>query len=103
MDGVLDRSGLRDCLGFFGASGDTPASKPAPDPYLRAAALHGRPPEACVAIEDSRWGIESARSAGLACVGITQTYPRSELSGANPIVDSLDELTPALFQALRSP
>ena len=103
IEAVLDRSRLRDCFAFIVASGDTPASKPAPDPYLRAAALHGRPPEACVAIEDSRWGIESARTAGLACVGITQTYPRSELSGASAIVDSLDELTPALFQALRSP
>ena len=83
---------------FIVASGDTPASKPAPDPYLRAAALHGREPGACVAIEDSKWGIESARTAGLACIGITQTYPRSELSGASHIVDSLDELTPAFFR-----
>ena len=57
-----------------------------------------RPPGACVAIEDSRWGIESARAAGLACVGITQTYPRDELSAADRIIDSLDELTPTLIQ-----
>jgi beta-phosphoglucomutase len=100
IEAVLDRAGLRDCFAFIVASGDTPSSKPAPDPYLRAAALHGREPEACVAIEDSKWGIQSARSAGLACVGITQTYPRGELAGADHIVDSLDELTPVLIRAL---
>jgi beta-phosphoglucomutase len=102
IEAVLDRGGLRNCFAFIVASGDTPSSKPAPDPYLRAAALHARVPEACVAIEDSRWGIESARTAGLACVGITQTYPRDQLAGAHHIIDSLDELTPTLIRALQS-
>jgi beta-phosphoglucomutase len=49
------------------AAEDTPASKPAPDPYLRAVALlsSARGPLSasdCVAIEDSHWGIESARA-----------------------------------------
>jgi beta-phosphoglucomutase-like phosphatase (HAD superfamily) len=103
IEAVLDRARLRDCFAFIVASGDTPSSKPAPDPYLRAAALHARAPEACVAIEDSKWGIESARAAGLACIGITQTYPRGELEGAEHIVDSLDELTPTLVRGLRAP
>jgi beta-phosphoglucomutase len=86
---------------FIVASGDTPASKPAPDPYRKAAILHGQPPEACVAIEDSRWGIESAKAAGLWCIGITHTYPVSELLEADAIVTSLDELTPQLIKELR--
>jgi beta-phosphoglucomutase-like phosphatase (HAD superfamily) len=101
IEGVLNKAGLRDCFAFIVASGDTPSSKPAPDPYLRAAALHERPPAACVAIEDSRWGIESARTAGLACVGITQTYAREELAAADRIIDSLDELSPTLIRSLR--
>jgi beta-phosphoglucomutase len=85
---------------FIVASGDTPSSKPAPDPYRKAAHLHGQPPEACVAIEDSRWGIESAKAAGLWCIGITHTYPVSELLEADAIVTSLDELTPQLIREL---
>ncbi len=77
--------------------GETPAGKPAPDPYRKAAALHGHPPAACVAIEDSRWGIESAKAAGLWCIGITHTYPVSELLEADAIVTSLAELTPELI------
>ena len=79
--------------GLWLASGETPRSKPYPDPYLRAADLHGRPAAACLAIEDSRWGIESAKVAGLRCIGITTSYGAAELPGADHIISSLDELT----------
>jgi HAD superfamily hydrolase (TIGR01509 family) len=39
-------------------------SKPAPDVYLRAAALLGRRPQDCLALEDSFNGIRSAHAAG---------------------------------------
>jgi beta-phosphoglucomutase len=86
---------------FIVASGDTAEGKPAPDPYIRAAELHGYEPEECLAIEDSRWGIESAKAAGLQCVAITHTYSRDQLSMADSIIGSLEELTPALINALR--
>ena len=101
IESVLDRSGLRQHFAFIVASGDTPSSKPAPDPYVRAAELHRRPAAECAAIEDSRWGIDSARQAGLACIGITNTYPRAELTAADHIVDSLDEVTAELCRGLR--
>ena len=90
---ILDRYDLASRFRFIVAAGDTPMSKPAPDPYRRAAALHGIPPEACIAIEDSRWGIESAKAAGLTCVGITNTYPASELDAADEVIDSLSQFT----------
>lgn len=93
--GVLDRH-----FRFIVASGDTSIGKPAPDPYIRAAALHGLPASECVAIEDSRWGIESARTAGMRCVGVTHTYPASELSEADAIVPRLDDITPDLIRTL---
>jgi beta-phosphoglucomutase len=85
---------------FIVAAGETPASKPAPDPYARAAELHGLHPGACLAIEDSRWGIESAKAAGLWCIGITNTYPVTELMQADAIISALDELTPQLIQSI---
>ena len=57
-------------------------------------------PPQCIAIEDSRWGIESARAAGLACVAITTTYSREHLTAADRIVASLDEFTPDLVEAV---
>jgi len=97
---MLRGRGLDQYFRFIVAAGDTRASKPAPDPYRKAATLHGVLPDACVAIEDSRWGIESAKAAGLWCVGITHTYPVSELLGADAIVTSLGELTPELIKTL---
>ena len=95
---VLERYALANSFRFIVAAGDTPMSKPAPDPYRRAAALHGIPPESCLAIEDSRWGIESAKAAGLACIGITNSYPASELDVADAVIASLAEFTPDLIR-----
>jgi HAD superfamily hydrolase (TIGR01509 family) len=100
IEAVLDRAALRRHFRFVVASGDTARSKPAPDPYLHAAALHGCDPAACVAIEDSRWGIVSAKAAGLTCIGITTTYKAEELQGADRIITSLKEFTPALIAGL---
>ena len=97
---ILQRAGLDRHFRFIVASRETARSKPAPDPYARAAELHGVPPDACLAIEDSRWGIESAKSAGLKCVGITNTYAAGELGSADAIVGSLDEFTADLIRRL---
>ncbi len=97
---VLRRAGLEQHFRFIVGSGDTPSSKPAPDPYVRAAELHGVAPRECVAIEDSRWGLESARIAGLRTVGITHTYPAQELGAPDRIIHSLDEFTPQLVRSL---
>jgi beta-phosphoglucomutase len=97
---ILRRYRLDRHFRFVVAAGDTPASKPAPDPYRRAADLHGRAPAECLAIEDSRWGIESATAAGLMCVGITHSYPASELAAADAIIDSLDQFTRELIESL---
>jgi len=98
IETMLRGRGLSQYFRFIVASGDTAASKPAPDPYRQAAALHGVEPSACLAIEDSRWGIESAKTAGLWCIAITNTYPVTELLDADAIITSLDELTPELIR-----
>lgn len=81
------------------ASGDTPASKPSPAPYMLAYERLSQitaidlDRTRCVAIEDSRWGLESARGAGLRCVGVTTSYGPEELVGAELVVKGLSELT----------
>jgi beta-phosphoglucomutase-like phosphatase (HAD superfamily) len=61
---------------------------------MAAAAGVALAPSDCVAIEDSRWGLESARSAGLWTVGITHTYPADMLTdAAGAVILHLDELT----------
>jgi HAD superfamily hydrolase (TIGR01509 family) len=100
---VLEHERLVDLVPIVVSAEDTEESKPDPAPYLRAVAMLGadvdglRPGE-CVAIEDSRWGLVSARRAGLRTVGITHTYPASELSeSADVVIRHLDQFTPDLL------
>jgi beta-phosphoglucomutase-like phosphatase (HAD superfamily) len=55
-----------------------------------------------VAIEDSRWGIASARAAGLRTVGVTSSYDADELSEADMVIGSLGDLDLASLQRLLS-
>jgi beta-phosphoglucomutase len=97
---VLDREGLTEHFVAIVSAENTPLSKPAPDPYVLAVALlrkhiGGTPLQAseCVAIEDSRWGLESARLAGLRTVGVTSAYDRSELQPfSDLVIGSIGEL-----------
>jgi beta-phosphoglucomutase len=95
---VLDRERLTTCFAAIVAAEDTPVSKPAPDPYLHAVAqlrpaLGGDLDEAdCVAVEDSHWGLESARAAGLRTVGVAQTYEPDALSDADLVIRSIADL-----------
>jgi beta-phosphoglucomutase len=82
---LLAREQLLACFTAIVAAEDTTVSKPAPDPYLRALARlapafgNRLTASECIAIEDSRWGLESARAAGLRTVAVTTSYPAAEL------------------------
>ena len=102
---VLARENL---LGWFTtivAAEDTPVSKPSPDPYLRALAQlapfvgGGLRAHDCIAIEDSRWGLESARAAGMRTVALTTTYSAAELV-ADATIGSLEAMDLDLFASL---
>ena len=103
---ILNRAGLEQCFGAIVAAEDTPAGKPAPDPYLcaveRLSAASGLRllPADCVAVEDSHWGLESARAAGLRTVAGTHTYPASALGAVDLLIDHLDSLTMAGLRGL---
>lgn len=47
-----------------------PQGKPAPDIFLAAAAGLGLPPAQCLVVEDSQYGVEAAKKAGMYCIAI---------------------------------
>jgi beta-phosphoglucomutase len=103
IDEIIDAAGVADLFATIVAAGDTPESKPSPAPYrlafeqLRERTGRALDPRRSVAIEDSRWGLESARGAGLRVVGVTNSYSAGELSSAELVVNGLSALTlPAL-------
>lgn len=99
IDEILGRAGLRALFTAVVGADQTTRSKPSPDPYLEAfaqivAAGHAVEASRTVAIEDSMWGLVSARTARLRCVGVTNTCPAEELAPhAELIVSGLEVLT----------
>lgn len=67
---VLEHLGLAQKLRAVVCGEDVARVKPAPDPYLRAAAEIGVPPSWCLAVEDSPAGIRSAVTAGMRVLAI---------------------------------
>ncbi|HEY3352136.1 MAG TPA: HAD family phosphatase [Polyangia bacterium] len=67
--------------------------KPAPDIFLRAAALLGVPPAACVVLEDAPNGVAAALAAGMRCFAVPNGATRTlDVSAATWVVASLDEV-----------
>lgn len=101
IDAVLAGSGLD---GVFGAtvSGEEVAhGKPAPDIYVEAARRLGVDPARSAAVEDSTNGLRSAAAAGMLVVALpNREFPPAPeaLALAAVVLDSLSELSPALFE-----
>ena len=60
------------------AGDSVPNKKPAPDVYLLALEQLGLPGDRCIAIEDSRNGLLSARAAGITTIVTPSTYTQGE-------------------------
>lgn len=73
---------------------DVHHSKPDPEIFLKSALQLKSPPEKCVVVEDSIFGVEAAKAAKMRCIAVlTGAYSGDELQNANPdlIVNSLRE------------
>jgi len=97
---ILRTGGLAGVFPVIVGIDDVEHGKPAPDPYEKAVTLLGVPPGEAVAVEDSRWGIASAREAGLRTIGVTTNYASTSLGGPDAVIGSLDELTIDLIERI---
>ena len=71
---------------IFSAS-EVARGKPAPDLFLHAAKRMGVDPAACAVVEDSRYGVEAARAAGMLALGFAGGLTAAEhLKGPGTIV-----------------
>jgi HAD superfamily hydrolase (TIGR01509 family) len=71
---------------IFSAS-EVAEGKPAPDLFLHAAARMGAEPAACAVVEDSRYGVEAARAAGMLAFGYTGGLtPPERLAGPRTVL-----------------
>ncbi|MHC4623761.1 MAG: HAD family hydrolase [Planctomycetota bacterium] len=95
---ILERANLRKFFAVIVSAEQVKRGKPHPDGFLltleRLNEMTREPIEAneCVVIEDSHWGLEAAKTAGMHTVAITNSYGAAELTMAEKTIDHLSEL-----------
>ncbi len=96
---ILEKAGLRNFFEVIVSAEQVAKGKPHPDGFvltLHKLNLGQDEPIAasrCVVIEDSHWGLEAAKAAGMHTVAITNSYDAEQLAMADRIVGHLRELS----------
>ncbi|HSA58305.1 MAG TPA: HAD family phosphatase [bacterium] len=109
---ILEGARLEKAFHAVIAAEDVAQGKPNPEGFLSAIRLLNRDfvppaeillPGECLAVEDSPWGIEAAKAAGVKCLAVATSYDPSRLAGADliakDIASILWEKAKALFSA----
>jgi HAD superfamily hydrolase (TIGR01509 family) len=103
LDTVLTTARLRDEFAATVAGDEVSAGKPAPEIYQEVCRRLGADPRACLAIEDSGSGIESALAAGMRVVAVPRAGFEPDpavLDRADAVLPDLTGLTPDLVATL---
>ncbi len=95
---TLAQAGLENEFVTVVAADHVSVGKPDPEGYnLTLTQLQELDPtlttSQCIVIEDSHWGLEAAKAAGMKTIAVTNSYPAEQLSMADNIVSSLDLIT----------
>ena len=101
LDHKLRLTGLFDRFaGRIFSAAEVQNGKPAPDLFLHAARRMGVEPEACAVVEDSQYGVQAARAAGMAAYGYTGSVtPARMLEGPGTTVFGDMRELPRLLQS----
>ena len=94
VDNMLDQKKIRKYFEVILTADEVGKPKPDPEIFLKCAIKLNCQPENCVVVEDSIFGVKSAKQAKMKCIAVpTGAYSREELKKENPdlIVGSLKE------------
>ncbi len=104
IEAAMEKHGLSGYFEFMiSASGEMPG-KPHPEIYLQAAKKMGLEPTECLAIEDSFFGVSSAKAAGMKVLAMPdpQEYNQERFGLAHLKIRSLSEINDILFEKINS-
>lgn len=87
LTGLWDRFAGR----IFSAE-EVQRGKPASDLFLHAASRMSTPPERCVVVEDSPFGIAAAKAAGMSALGFATAAPATPIDGADAVFTAMGDL-----------
>ncbi|MDD3085003.1 MAG: HAD family phosphatase [Candidatus ainarchaeum sp.] len=97
-DEVILKLKRNDFLKYFEVvttSSDVERGKPFPDIYEKAVERLMLNKEECLAVEDTQYGVQSAKDAGLFCFAVPSEYSlKQDFSKADEILKSLEEVFP---------
>lgn len=102
IDFVMDGLGIRGKFGVIVGAADIEHSKPAPDIYLKSAALLGVDPSECLVVEDAPIGIESAYRAGSPCLVLTTSLTTEESMALPGVVAAAPDLAAFPLSAMKN-
>ena len=105
---VLEQARLRPFFEVIVSAEFVKKGKPSPEGFLLTLRKLNRNrqnailPNQCIVIEDSHWGLEAARAAGMHTVAVTNSYDADQLTMAEKIVTGLGDLSIDALQELCS-
>lgn len=94
MELVMQTAALESFFTVFVTGEEVDKGKPDPQIFQMAAARLHMPAERCVVVEDTVSGVRAAKAAGMACVAISSTHERDELTEADLLIDHFTSLHP---------
>lgn len=98
VDATLAGLGMSGQFGATVSASEVVEAKPAPDLYLKAAEGLGVDPTLCVAIEDTRTGVRSAKAAGMYAVQVrAASTALPPIDEADSVIDTYGEFDLSLF------
>jgi beta-phosphoglucomutase len=99
IESMLEQAHLRHFFEVIVSAEQVARGKPHPEGFMLALDKLNldRPQliraDQCVVIEDSHWGLEATKAAGMHTVAVTNSYDAEQLSMAEKVVDHLSELS----------
>ena len=89
---ILDQVGILEEFKIVVGGRDVVLGKPDPEIFLTAAQGLGLQPAECIVVEDAESGVKAAKAGGFYCYGLAHEDDEADLSMADEIIRSLDEI-----------
>jgi len=103
---ILEKVGLRDFFEVIVSAEQVKKGKPDPEGFLltlqklNEKTKNSIGPNQCIVIEDSHWGLEAAKAAGMHPVAVTNSYDADQLAMGEKVIEHLGELSIRDLEAL---
>ncbi|MHC4758081.1 MAG: HAD family hydrolase [Planctomycetota bacterium] len=105
---ILDDANLRSYFDVIVSAEQVKKGKPDPEGFLLSLKMlnemhhNNLKADSCVVVEDSHWGLEAAKKAGMHTLAVTNSYDAEDLKQAEKIVSKLNEVCLEDLKALCS-